>query len=133
MLSPNSIDTSSTKRLAGSEVWALSRYSTKIVGLLALVIPLSLFVALRWLHEPKYAFHQISIVSNSPDEPAATLARIDRDDAALIKRAHTQIIALTLLAVAVLSFLLTLRVPAWAKYMVVASAAASAAACLLQW
>jgi hypothetical protein len=118
---------------AGSEDLALSSHSAKIVGLLALVIPLSLFIALRWLHEPKFEFRALSIASNSPDEPAATLARIARDDAALIERAHTQIIALTLLALALLSFLLTVRVPKWTKYMVITSAVASVAACWLQW
>jgi hypothetical protein len=118
---------------AGSEDFALSSHSAKVVGLLALVIPLSLFVALKWLHEPKFAFHQVSIVSNSPDEPAATLARVVRDDAALIRRAHTEIIALTLLALVLVSFLLVLRVPKWTKYVVIASALASIAACWLQW
>jgi hypothetical protein len=105
----------------------------KVVGVLALVIPAMLFVALKWLHEPKFAFHEVSILSNSPDEPAATLARMARDDAALIRRAHTEIIALTLLALVLLFFLLTMRAPKWTKYVVVTSAVASVAACWLQW
>ena len=37
----------------------------RVVGILALVIPLTLFVALMWLHEPKIAFRGVSIVSQS--------------------------------------------------------------------
>ena len=91
----------------GTEDLALSSHS-RVVGILALVIPLTLFLALRWLHEPKFAFRPVSIVSQSPDEPAATLARMARDEAALIRRAHMEIIALTLLALALLSFLFML-------------------------
>jgi hypothetical protein len=75
-----------------TEHFALSSHS-RVVGILALVIPLTLFVALSWLHEPKIAFREVSIVSQSPDEPAATLARMARDEAALIGRAHTEISA----------------------------------------
>jgi hypothetical protein len=117
---------------AGSELGPVQPRG-KIVSLLALAIPLILFVALKWLHEPKFPFHQVSILSQSPDEPAATLARMASDDAALIHRAHTEIIALTLFALALLSLLLTMRAPKWTKYVVMASAVASVAACWLQW
>ena len=105
----------------------------RVVGTLALVIPLTLFVALMWLHEPKIAFREVSIVSQGPDEPATTLARTARDEAALIGRTHKKITALTLLALVLLSFLFMLHVPRWTKYMVITSAVASAVACWLQW
>jgi hypothetical protein len=116
----------------GTDNLAPSGHS-RVVGILALVIPLTLFVALRWLHEPKIAFREVSILSQSPDEPAATLARMARDEAGLIRRAHTEIIALTLLALALLSFLFMLRVSKWTKCMVITSAVASIAACWVQW
>jgi hypothetical protein len=104
-----------------------------VVGILALAIPLTLFIALRWLRGPKL-FRNVSIVSQSPDEPAATFARMARDDAALIRRAHGEIIVLTLLALILLSFLFSRSgIPKWTKYLLVSAAAASLAACWLQW
>jgi hypothetical protein len=89
-----------------AEQLARSSHSRAAIGILALAIPLTLFIALRWLHEPKFPFRQVSIVSQSPDEPAVTLARMAREESALIRRAHVEIIALTLFALTLLYFLL---------------------------
>ena len=104
-----------------------------MVGILAVAIPLALFIALRWVHVPKL-FSQVSIVSQSPDEPWATLARMAREDAALIRRAHSEMIALTLVALILLSFLFSRSgIPKWTKYLLSSAAATSLAVCLLQW
>ena len=116
------------------EQYARSSHSGTVVGILALAIPLTLFIALRWLHEPKALFRPVSIVSQSPDEPAATLARMAREDAALMRRAHSEMIVLTLVALILLSFLFTRSgIPKWTKYLLSSAAAASLAACLLHW
>jgi hypothetical protein len=110
-----------------------SSHSGTMVGILAVAIPLALFIALRWVHVPKL-FRQVSIVSQSPDEPWATLARMAREDAALIRRAHSEMIALTLVALILLSFLFSRSgIPKWTKYLLSSAAAASLAVCLLQW
>jgi hypothetical protein len=57
-----------------------------------------------------------------------------REDAALINRAHSEIITLTLVALILLSFLFSRSgIPKWTKYLLVSAAAASLAACLLEW
>ena len=97
-------------------------------------IPAGLFIALKQLHEPKHSFQFVSIVSQSPEEPAATMAEMARTQATLIRRAHIEMIALTLLVLALLYFLFSRNlVPKQMKYLLVASAAASLAACWLQW
>jgi len=117
-----------------AEQLGMSSHSGTVLGILALAIPLTLFIALRWLHEPKIAFRQVSIVSESPDEPAATLARMAREESALIRRAHVEIIALTLLALTVLYLLFNqISAPKWTKYFAITSAVASVAACWSQW
>jgi hypothetical protein len=116
-----------------AEQLARPSHSGRVVGILALAIPLTLFTALSWLHVPKL-FREVSIASQSPDEPWATLARMAREDAALIRRAHSEMIALTLVALILLSFLFSRSgIPKWTKYILVSAAAASLATCLLQW
>jgi hypothetical protein len=117
-----------------TEQLAMPSHSGTVLGILALAIPLTLFIAMRWLHEPKIAFRQVSILWQSPDEPAATLARMAREESALIRRAHLEIIALTLFALTLLYFLFNqTSVPKWTKYLAIASAVASFAACWSQW
>jgi hypothetical protein len=107
--------------------------SGSVVAILGIVIPVSLFIALQGLHVPKL-FRNVSISSQSPDEPWATLARMAREDAALIRRAHSEMIALTLVALILLSFLFSRSgIPKWTKYLLSSAAAACLAACLLQW
>jgi len=110
-----------------------SKGSGMVVAILGIVIPLTLFIALSWLHVPKL-FRNVSISSQSPDEPGATLARMAREDAALMRRAHSEMIVLTLVALILLSFLFTRSgIPKWTKYLLSSAAAASLAACLLHW
>jgi hypothetical protein len=57
-----------------------------------------------------------------------------REDAALMRRAHSEMIVLTLVALMLLSFLFTRNgIPEWTKYLLSSAAAASLAACLLHW
>ncbi len=112
----------------------VSKHSGRMFGVLGVVIPASLFVALKQLHEPKFPFRFVSIGSQSSEEPGATLARLARADSALIRRAHIEIIALTLFALILLSFLFNRSgIPKWTRYLLVTAAAASVAACWLQW
>jgi hypothetical protein len=111
----------------------LSKRSEGVFGILGILIPVGLFIALKGLHEPK-GFHFVSISSDSPEEPHATLAELARAESALIHRAHIEIIALTLLAFILLCFLFSRSgIPKWTKYLMITAAAASLAASWLQW
>jgi hypothetical protein len=113
---------------------SLTSRSGKALAILATAIPAGLFIALRQLHEPKHSFQFVSIISERPEEPAATLAEMARTQAELIRRAHIEMVALTLLVLALSYFLFTrTRVLKQMKYLLAASAAASLAACWLQW
>jgi hypothetical protein len=112
----------------------LTKGSGGVFGILGIVIPVSLFLALKRLHEPKIPFHFVSIISESPEEPHATLAELARAESALIRRAHIEIIALTLFALILLFFLFSRSgIPKWTKYLLITAAAASLTACWLQW
>jgi hypothetical protein len=112
----------------------VSKRSGRVFGLLGILIPACLFVALKQLHEPKFRFRFVSIASQSPEEPGATLAKISQADSALIRRAHIEIIVLTLFALILLSCLFNQSgIPKWTKFLLVTTAAASVAACWLQW
>ena len=101
---------------------------------MAAVIPLYLFVVLRWLRQPEFKFRQVSIVSQSPEEPAATLARMAREELALSPHAHIEMIAVTLFALALLYFLFRQTgVQKWTKYSVITSAVVSGVVCWSLW
>ena len=112
----------------------------RISGLLGIAVPVSLFVALKWLRGPRNIFHQVSILCGTSEDCDTKLAELKRaqSDAQseVIRRAHTEMIALTVLALTLLllCFLFTRTgVPKWTKYLLIASVVASIAACWLQW
>jgi hypothetical protein len=107
-----------------------------ISGFLSIAAPVSLFVALKWLRGPKNVFQSVSIVCQIPEDCDRQLAELRGAQSELIRHAHNEMIALTLLALALLllCFLFTRTgVPKWTKYLLIAYVAASLAACWLQW
>jgi hypothetical protein len=108
--------------------------SGSVVAILGIVIAVSLFIALKALHEPNPPFQQVSIIAESDEEFKARLAELSREESAVIFRAHTELVALTLFALIVLYFLFNRSgIPKWTKYLLIAAAAASVVACWLQW
>ena len=108
----------------------------KISGLLSLTVPVGLFVALKWLRGAKKLFQSVSIECGIPEDCDRQLAELERIQSELIRHAHTEMIALTLLALALLLLWFRYtrtRVPKWTKYLLIASGAASLAACGLRW
>jgi hypothetical protein len=105
---------------------------------LSIAVPVSLFVALKWLHGPKNVFQQVSIECQSDcnEKLAEKLAELRSAQSELIRHAHKEMIALTLLALILLflCFLFT-RTGAskWTKYLLITSVVVSLAACWLQW
>jgi len=111
------------------ESW-LNTLSARNLAVVAVIVPAGLFIVLKQLQEPKSVFQAVSIASADSREPAATLAEMARAQADLIHRAHTEMVALTMLGIALLLFLFNRH---RTKYVLIASAAASLAACLLNW
>lgn len=107
-----------------------------ISAFLAIAVPVSLFVALTWLRGQKNVFQSVSIGCQLPEDCDRQLAELGRAQFELIRHAHDEMIALTLLALTLLllCFLFTrTRVPKWTKYLLITSVVASLAACWLQW
>lgn len=118
----------------GTKDFRRSRRWVRVARILAAVIPLYLFVVLRWLREPESKFRQVSIGSQSPDEAAATLARIAREQPALSPLAHMEMLAVTLFALSLLYFFFKQTgVQKWTKYSVIASAVVSGVLCWSLW
>jgi hypothetical protein len=107
-----------------------------ISGFLGIAVPVSLFAALKWLHGPKNVFQSVSIVCQIPEDCDRQLAVLRSAQSELIRHAHNEMLALTLLAITLLllCFLFTRTgVPKWTKYLPITYVAASLAACGLQW
>jgi hypothetical protein len=119
--------------MVGAENRTRPKLSATVVAVLGIVITASLFIALKLLHEPR-VFLNVSIIAQSQEEFEARLAELGREQSAVIFRAHSEMIALTLLALILLSFLFSRSgIPKWTKYLLSSAAAASLAVCLLQW
>jgi hypothetical protein len=107
-----------------------------IFGLLGIAVPAILSLALKWLRGPKNVFQQVSILCASPEDCDRQLAELTRAQSELIRHAHIEMIALTLLALTLLllCFLFTRTVvPKWTKYLLKTAVVASVAACWLRW
>jgi hypothetical protein len=112
------------------EISSTTNPSGRVLTIVAAVIPAALFIALRQLHEPKILFQEVLIMSQDPHEPWATVAEMARAQAELIRRAHIEMVVVTVLGLALLFFLFNRN---RTKYLLIASAGASLAACLLNW
>jgi hypothetical protein len=108
-----------------------------IFWILAIAVPISLFVALKWLRGPTNVFLNVSGVACQIQEDCdRQLAVLQRSQSGLIRHTHNEMVALTLFAVALLFLcLLSIRshIPKWTKYLVITSVIASLAACWRQW
>jgi hypothetical protein len=108
----------------------------RISGLLGIAVPACLFVALKRLRGPKIFLNLSGVACQIQEDCDRQLAELMRAQSELIRRPHIEMIALTLLAVALLFLcLLSIRthVPKWTKYLLMTSVVASLAACWLQW
>lgn len=108
----------------------LTRLMARKLEVVAFAVPAAAFLILKQLHEPKNLFQAVSIVSQDPGEPWATLAELARTQAAVIQRAHIEMVALTALGIALLYFLFHRN---RTRYVLMASAAATLAACWFSW
>jgi hypothetical protein len=107
-----------------------------ISGFLGIAVPVSLFVALKWLRGPKNVFLNVSIVCQLSEDCDRQLAELQRAQSELLGHAHNEMIALTLFALTILLlwFLFTRTgVAKWTKYLLITYVVASLAACWLQW
>jgi len=110
------------------------KLSGGVVAILGIVIPVSLFLALKLLREPRIFINYSISVQGGQEEFEARLAELRREESAVILRAHTELIALTLLALILLYFLFSRSgTPKWTRYLLIAAAAASITASWLQW
>jgi hypothetical protein len=108
-----------------------------ISGLLGIAVPVCLLVALKWLRRPTNAFLNVTGVACQIQEDCdRQLAGLQHAQSELIRHTHNEMIALTLLAVALLFLCLLFtrtRVQKWTEYRLITSVVASLAACWLQW
>jgi hypothetical protein len=107
-----------------------------ISAFLGIAVPVSLFVALKWLRVPNNVFLQVSILCQFPEDCDKRLAELRRAQYEPIRHAHNEMLALTLLALTLLllCFLFTRTgVSKWTKNLLITSMVASLAACWLQW
>ena len=103
---------------------------------MGIAVPVSLFMALKWLRGTENVFLQVSIGCGIDEDCERQLAELRRAQSDRILHAHNEMIGLTLLALILLllCFLFTRTgAPKWAKYLLVMSVVASLAACWLQW
>jgi hypothetical protein len=107
-----------------------------IPGFLGIAVPISLFVGLKWLRGPRNVFQSVSIGCQIPEDCDRQLAELGRAQSELIRHAHDEMIALTVLALTLLLLCLLFTragVPKRTKYLLITSVVASLAACWLQW
>lgn len=120
--------------MADAESSMRPKLSGGVVAILGIVIPVSLFLALKLLREPRIFINYSISVQGGQEEFEARLAELRREESAVILRAHTELIALTLLALILLYFLFSRSgTPKWTRYLLIAAAAASITASWLQW
>lgn len=109
----------------------------RISAPLGIVVLVLLFVSLKWLRGPKNVFVFASIVCQIPEDCYKQQAKLTAQIAeaqSKLMRAHSEMIGLTLVALAFLYFLFSRNgIPAWTKYLLTTAAAASLAACWWQW
>ena len=111
----------------------------RIVALASLSLAVVATVAQRLLHQSTILFAQIDVVGLTPKEMnEQAQEKIHQFEMyylePLKRRVHIETIALTLF-ILVLLFILYRRKgnPSWTRYVIMASAAASAAGCFLAW
>jgi hypothetical protein len=108
----------------------------EIFWILVIAVPVSLFVALKWLRGPTNFLNVTGVACQIQEDCDRQLAELRRAQSEPIGHAHNEMIALTLLALTLLflCFLFTRTgVPKWTKYLLLTSVVASLAACWLQW